>query len=52
MTGKRRTILSRSPLWLLRATTAGTFSAAGARVEAMYAPEVTGRSEAVTVTVK
>jgi uncharacterized protein YfaS (alpha-2-macroglobulin family) len=38
--------------YLVRATTAGTFDAAGARVEAMYAPEVTGRSEAATVNVR
>ena len=38
--------------YLVRATTAGTFRAAGARVEAMYAPELTGRSQAATVTVK
>ncbi len=37
--------------YLVRATTAGTFSAAGAFGEAMYAPEVMGRSEAVTVRV-
>ena len=38
--------------YLVRATTAGTFHVAGARVEAMYAPELTGRSQAATVTVK
>jgi uncharacterized protein YfaS (alpha-2-macroglobulin family) len=38
--------------YLVRATTAGTFTAAGARVEAMYAPELTGKSAASTVTVK
>jgi uncharacterized protein YfaS (alpha-2-macroglobulin family) len=38
--------------YLVRATTSGTFTAAGARVEAMYAPEVTGRSAASTITVK
>jgi alpha-2-macroglobulin len=38
--------------YLVRATTAGTFHASGARVEAMYAPELGGRSEAATVTVK
>jgi uncharacterized protein YfaS (alpha-2-macroglobulin family) len=37
---------------LVRATTAGTFYAAGARVEAMYAPEVNGRSAGTTITVK
>jgi uncharacterized protein YfaS (alpha-2-macroglobulin family) len=35
--------------YLVRATTAGTFSATGAQVEAMYAPELTGRSASVTV---
>ena len=38
--------------YLARATTAGTFHAAGARVEAMYAPELGGRSAAATITVK
>ena len=38
--------------YLARATTAGTFYAAGARVEAMYAPELTGRSQGATVTLK
>jgi uncharacterized protein YfaS (alpha-2-macroglobulin family) len=38
--------------YLVRATTAGTFTAAGARAEAMYAPEVTGRSAAAVVTIK
>jgi uncharacterized protein YfaS (alpha-2-macroglobulin family) len=38
--------------YLVRATTAGTFGAAGARVEAMYAPELEGRSQAATVTVR
>ena len=38
--------------FLVRATTAGTFGAAGARVEAMYAPELEGRSQAATVTVR
>jgi alpha-2-macroglobulin len=38
--------------YLVRATTAGTFHAAGARLEAMYAPELEGRSEAVTLTIK
>lgn len=37
--------------YLVRATTAGTFNAPGARVEAMYAPELTGRSDAATVIV-
>jgi uncharacterized protein YfaS (alpha-2-macroglobulin family) len=35
--------------YLVRATTAGTFSATGAQVEAMYAAELTGRSTAATV---
>ena len=38
--------------YLVRATTRGTFAAAGARMEAMYAPELTGRSAASTVVVK
>ena len=38
--------------YLARATTPGAFQAAGARVEAMYAPELGGRSQAATVTVK
>ncbi len=38
--------------YLARATTAGTFHAPGARVEAMYAPELGGRSAAATITVK
>jgi len=38
--------------YLVRATTAGTFRTAGARLEAMYAPESMGRSETVVVTVK
>ena len=38
--------------YLVRATTAGSFEASGATVEAMYAPEVTGRSAAATVTVR
>jgi uncharacterized protein YfaS (alpha-2-macroglobulin family) len=38
--------------YLVRATTSGTFDAPGARVEAMYAPELIGRSEAGTITVK
>ena len=38
--------------YLVRATTAGTFSAPGAFGEAMYAPEITGRSAAQTVAVK
>ena len=35
-----------------RATTAGTFGAAGARVEAMYTPELTGRSAAAMVQIR
>jgi uncharacterized protein YfaS (alpha-2-macroglobulin family) len=38
--------------YLARATTAGTFTAAGASAEAMYAPEITGRSASATVTIK
>jgi uncharacterized protein YfaS (alpha-2-macroglobulin family) len=38
--------------YLVRATTVGTFGAAGARVEAMYAPELEGRSQAATVIVR
>jgi uncharacterized protein YfaS (alpha-2-macroglobulin family) len=38
--------------YLVRATTAGTFSAAGTFGEAMYAPEVMGRGAAMTITVK
>lgn len=38
--------------YLVRATTSGVFRASGSRVEAMYAPELGGRSEAVTITVK
>ena len=38
--------------YLVRATTAGTFGVGGARLEAMYAPELEGKSQAATVTVK
>ena len=38
--------------YLVRATTAGTFRVAGARIEAMYAPELEGRSRAAVVVVK
>ena len=38
--------------YLVRATTAGTFAAAGTFGEAMYAPEIMGRSAAMTITVK
>ena len=38
--------------YLVRATTAGTFGVGGARLEAMYAPELEGKSQAATITVK
>jgi uncharacterized protein YfaS (alpha-2-macroglobulin family) len=38
--------------YLVRATTAGTFRAAGAIAEEMYAPEVQGRTEATTIEVR
>lgn len=38
--------------YLVRATTSGTFTAAGAWAEEMYAPEVNGRSAPATVVVK
>ena len=38
--------------YLVRATTAGTFRAAGATAEQMYAPEVKGRAEPATVEVR
>ena len=38
--------------YLVRATTSGTFSVAGAFGEAMYAPEIMGRSAALRLTVK
>ena len=38
--------------YLVRAITAGTFDVPGAAVEAMYAPELTGRSAAAAVTVR
>jgi uncharacterized protein YfaS (alpha-2-macroglobulin family) len=38
--------------YLARATTAGAFGVPGARVEAMYAPELGGRSQAAAVTVR
>ena len=38
--------------YLVRAMTAGTFSAAGATVEAMYTPEWSGRSAAATVRIR
>lgn len=38
--------------YLVRATTAGTFTAAGPSAELMYAPEVNGRAAATTVIVR
>ena len=38
--------------YLVRATTGGTFQAAGAWAEQMYAPEVFGRTATITVVVK
>ncbi len=38
--------------YVVRATTAGVFAAAGAWAEEMYAPEVNGRSAPATVTIK
>ena len=38
--------------YLARATTAGTFNAAGTWGEAMYAPEIHGRSAAAVVQVR
>jgi uncharacterized protein YfaS (alpha-2-macroglobulin family) len=38
--------------YLVRATTSGTFGAAGASGEAMYAPEITGRSAGTSVVIK
>ena len=38
--------------YIVRATTAGTFKAAGAQAEEMYAPEVQGRAATVTVVIK
>jgi uncharacterized protein YfaS (alpha-2-macroglobulin family) len=38
--------------YLVRATTSGTFTAAGAWAEEMYAPEVNGRSATATIIVK
>jgi len=38
--------------YLVRATTSGTFTAAGTWVEEMYAPEVNGRSGAATIIIK
>jgi uncharacterized protein YfaS (alpha-2-macroglobulin family) len=38
--------------YLVRATTTGSFSVAGVRAEAMYAPEISGRSAAGRVEVK
>jgi uncharacterized protein YfaS (alpha-2-macroglobulin family) len=38
--------------YLVRATTAGTFLAAGTRAEEMYAPDVNGRAAAATIIIK
>jgi uncharacterized protein YfaS (alpha-2-macroglobulin family) len=38
--------------YLVRATTSGTFRAAGTWAEAMYAPEVNGRTAPVTIVIK
>jgi alpha-2-macroglobulin len=38
--------------YLVRATSAGSFSAAGTYAEEMYAPEVFGRAAAATVVIK
>ena len=38
--------------YIVRATTSGTFKAAGAQAEAMYSPEVQGRTAAATVTIR
>jgi uncharacterized protein YfaS (alpha-2-macroglobulin family) len=38
--------------YLVRAVTAGTFTAAGASVEAMYAPEIFGRTTSTTIHIK
>ena len=38
--------------YVVRATTAGTFQAAPARVEEMYEPEVSGRTSTLGVEVK
>ena len=38
--------------YLVRATTAGTFTAAGAQAEEMYAPEVKGRSAASVIQIR
>ena len=38
--------------YLVRAMTAGTFSAAGTTLEAMYTPEWSGRSAAATVRIR
>jgi len=38
--------------YLVRATTAGTFTAAGPTAEMMYAPEVNGRAAAATVVIR
>jgi uncharacterized protein YfaS (alpha-2-macroglobulin family) len=38
--------------YLVRATTSGTFTAAGTRAEEMYAPDVNGRASAATIIIK
>ena len=38
--------------YLVRAVTSGTFSASGATLEAMYAPEWSGRSASTTVRIR
>ena len=38
--------------YLVRATTSGTFNAAGTRAEEMYAPDVNGRAAAATIIIK
>ena len=38
--------------YLVRATTAGTFTAAGTLAEEMYAPEINGRAGAATLEVR
>jgi uncharacterized protein YfaS (alpha-2-macroglobulin family) len=38
--------------YLVRATTAGTYGAAGTRAEQMYAPDVNGRAAAATIIIK
>jgi uncharacterized protein YfaS (alpha-2-macroglobulin family) len=38
--------------YLVRATTSGTFAAAGTRAEEMYAPDINGRAAAATVVIR